>query len=387
MTPAGWYGDPAQRHAFRYWDGSQWTEHVADGGVAGIDPLSPAPAQPASPVPAQSGPAPVAAMADAPTLAATAGTVSAPAPAAPATSAPDNPFAPPSAAAAVTATPGFTFAPTVPAPATRKRGPWFWAVPVIAAVAVLGLVIGLLVWAPWRPPPLLQPAGLKLLDSNSSSVTFRWSPPDSGPAPDRYLILRNGTVAASLPGTVTSYLDTQLAPASPYAYQVVAVRGGKRSVPSARLRVTTVRPPLSAALLNGTWNVGAAVSHGGATLTGPRNWAEVWQSTPQCGNIPCDVTLSGSLNGHHFTVDLGRQGGTYSGSTTANVFPCGRGPGAFPVRSNLTFQIRITGAEVYAKDWQARSWDGTMQVSSPYTVSGSHFCLAAHRTIVLSGTL
>jgi len=31
-TPAGWYHDPSGRYELRYWDGSQWTEHVARGG-------------------------------------------------------------------------------------------------------------------------------------------------------------------------------------------------------------------------------------------------------------------------------------------------------------------------------------------------------------------
>jgi hypothetical protein len=37
MKEAGWYQDPAGRYEIRYWDGYAWTEHVASGGVAGID--------------------------------------------------------------------------------------------------------------------------------------------------------------------------------------------------------------------------------------------------------------------------------------------------------------------------------------------------------------
>lgn len=36
-TPAGWYADPTFRHEYRYWDGSGWTESVADAGVVGQD--------------------------------------------------------------------------------------------------------------------------------------------------------------------------------------------------------------------------------------------------------------------------------------------------------------------------------------------------------------
>ncbi|MCU1360459.1 MAG: hypothetical protein JWN99_1748 [Ilumatobacteraceae bacterium] len=40
-TPANWYPDPMTRHQLRYWDGTAWTEHVSDNGVAGTDPLQP----------------------------------------------------------------------------------------------------------------------------------------------------------------------------------------------------------------------------------------------------------------------------------------------------------------------------------------------------------
>jgi hypothetical protein len=35
----GWHPDPSGRHEHRYWDGSRWTDDVADAGVAATDPL------------------------------------------------------------------------------------------------------------------------------------------------------------------------------------------------------------------------------------------------------------------------------------------------------------------------------------------------------------
>lgn len=38
-TP-GWYPDPMHRHEVRYFDGSAWTDHVADAGTQQIDPIT-----------------------------------------------------------------------------------------------------------------------------------------------------------------------------------------------------------------------------------------------------------------------------------------------------------------------------------------------------------
>ena len=47
MTAAAWHPDPTGRHELRYWDGTQWSEHVSDGGVQSTSPLSP-PEEPAA---------------------------------------------------------------------------------------------------------------------------------------------------------------------------------------------------------------------------------------------------------------------------------------------------------------------------------------------------
>ena len=37
-APAGWYADPSSRYELRYWDGTQWTEHVSRAGQQFTDP-------------------------------------------------------------------------------------------------------------------------------------------------------------------------------------------------------------------------------------------------------------------------------------------------------------------------------------------------------------
>ena len=39
LAPAQWYADLTGRHMHRYWDGAQWTAHVADDGRTAYDPL------------------------------------------------------------------------------------------------------------------------------------------------------------------------------------------------------------------------------------------------------------------------------------------------------------------------------------------------------------
>lgn len=51
MANPGWYPDPARRHEYRYYDGRGWTDHVADRGTVGADPLLPATAPPGSTAP------------------------------------------------------------------------------------------------------------------------------------------------------------------------------------------------------------------------------------------------------------------------------------------------------------------------------------------------
>lgn len=45
---AGWQPDPSGRHELRYWDGSTWTQQVADGGESSTDPIGVSGEQPAA---------------------------------------------------------------------------------------------------------------------------------------------------------------------------------------------------------------------------------------------------------------------------------------------------------------------------------------------------
>ncbi|HSK21900.1 MAG TPA: DUF4190 domain-containing protein [Egicoccus sp.] len=46
-SPAAWHTDPTGKHDHRWWDGTKWTEHVADAGESKIDHLAPGDTPPA----------------------------------------------------------------------------------------------------------------------------------------------------------------------------------------------------------------------------------------------------------------------------------------------------------------------------------------------------
>ncbi len=278
--------------------------------------------------------------------------------------------------------------PAMPGTPPRRRNGRRWLLAGIATVVALGLLTGLLIWAPWVPPPVLRPGGLAAGSASTSSVSFRWSKPATGPLPDKYLILHNGTVIGSVGGSVTTYQVSGLAPASDFAYQVVAVRGGKRSRPSTRLLLTTMTPPVSAARLDGSWTVNLKLRQGADTLIGhtPKVWTEGWTTSPKCPSGPCSVTLTGTFNGHAFRANLKRSGAQYRGTTRANVIPCGSGSIAIASRATMIFRIKVKDAGVTGSAWTASSWTGSLVVNSPYVSSGSYYCNASTLVFGMSGT-
>ncbi len=267
----------------------------------------------------------------------------------------------------------------------RRRGRGRY---LAVAVVLLALIAGVVIWAPWRKPPLLRPTGLAAGASTASSVAFHWSGPATGPSPDRYLILHDGKVISSVPGTITSFRSTGLAPDSAYQYRVAAVRGGKRSALSAVLTVNTKAPPVSAARWQGRWTVDIRITKGAEALRGqgPKGWTEAWQASPQCPTGPCTVRLTGELNRKAFKATLTRAGAVYTGTTTANVFPCGKPADSVPIRSTLTIQVTVATAQSVNRAWLAGTWTGRMTISSPYTSTSTFYCNAFRLTTAISAS-
>jgi Protein kinase domain/Fibronectin type III domain len=275
-------------------------------------------------------------------------------------------------------------------PRRRRRWWWWWAIPGIASLGALGLVAGLLVRAPRAIPPVLRPAGLTAGPATSSSASFSWLAPATGPLPDKYVILQNGAVIGTVRGTVSSYEAQGLAPASSYRYQVMAVRGGRDSPKSPVLAESTLTPPISAARLDGTWAahyrvVGAYPYDPNSPLSNVgKKWTDTWTFTPNCAVGPCDVTLAGAFFGYAFHVSLARAGAVYSGTGRLNnysycVYTSNK------IRDTVNIHIRVKRAGVASQTWAASSWAGTVNLYEPYSPAGNCYSDTFKMTVRSSG--
>jgi Fibronectin type III domain len=260
----------------------------------------------------------------------------------------------------------------------------------LAAVGavVVAAVVAVVVIAPWKsPPPVLKPTGLVVDASTTSSVAFRWSGPATGPEPTVYEILRDGQVIGQVPGTTTYYRETGLPPASAFQFQVIAIRGSKKSPRSTVLSVDTVTPPVSAAVLDQSWTANWAVTSAvpnnplGSIQTG-KTWTDKWTFTPDCTTGACNVTLHGTIQGTAFTASLTRYGAVYTGSTGIDDLSyCS-------LQSNhvddvLQLQLQVQGGQVQGQAWTAKSWTGSYTLDLPYSKFATTSCYA----ITVKGTV
>lgn len=138
--------------------------------------------------------------------------------------------------------PGFAPQPVPPSAGTgRRRRPPLWAL-IVGGVALVGLVVGLLVWAPWNPPPQ-APTAVRVSSPTATTALVSWTAPKGGARPDQYNIMRDGKEQGIVLGSQTSWTDTGLTPGSKHSYTVFTVGNGQKSGPSATTRVTTITPP------------------------------------------------------------------------------------------------------------------------------------------------
>jgi Fibronectin type III domain len=120
-------------------------------------------------------------------------------------------------------------------------------------VVVVGLVIGLVVWAPWHKVPV-APAAVHAQSPTATSVLVSWTPSQGGTTVDRYLVSRDGKQVGSVPASQTSYTDNGLAPGTAHRYTIIAASKTQRSSPSAVVTITTITPsPIGLTVGHQTW--------------------------------------------------------------------------------------------------------------------------------------
>ncbi len=131
-------------------------------------------------------------------------------------------------------------APSVSIGGGRRRRRWPAALGAIAALVCV--VAGIVIWAPWAGDVPATPTAVRAVSPTATSILIRWGLSTGGPIVDRYLILRDGAKVGSVSAKKRSYLDKALAPGSTHRYTVVAVSGTTRSHHSIETAVRTITP-------------------------------------------------------------------------------------------------------------------------------------------------
>jgi len=189
------------------------------------------------------------------------------------------------------------------------------------------------------------------------------------------LIVRNGQVIAQVPGTATYFRETGLPPATSFRFQVFAIRNDKKGPRSSVLTVTTVTPPVSAAVLAEVWSVHWKVlsASSNANAKVGQTWNDSWNFTPAC---PAATFAAASL---------ARSGSGYSGNTTVGGSCSGSG-GKINFTDTMRIQLQVQDAKVQGGTWTATSWTGSVTLHIPAASNATLNCSAATVQMNISGT-
>jgi serine/threonine protein kinase len=274
-------------------------------------------------------------------------------------------------------------APVVPAagPPRNQQRRRFWAVGGVAAVAVLGTVIGLLA-APGAGPSaparqLSPPIGLAALKETATSVTLEWNAHAGGPRPGKYEILENDEQLTSVPGDQTKYQVTGLTANTAYQFSVIAVTGTSRSAESATVLADTAdqpAPPLADAPF--TW-AGTVISQETAGTDSylekvGTSWQDAWNVSSSCGSRVCaTATLSGTIDNVNFTATLTRSGTTYTGVAAIDNYWLDCLHQSNHEDTTLSIKLKVTReGQIYGQEWTVSAFTGTETWNVPALPDG-----------------
>lgn len=212
----------------------------------------------------------------------------------------------------------------------------------------------------------IAPTHLHVTKSAIDSLTVEWMPAQEAAALDSFAVYRDGTLIATLPGNVTSYRDTGLAPATRYEYSVVANRASAHSAFSEPLSARTDVPPLAVSRLGGSWRVAYTVTSSNLSNQHPGTAISFfWKIKPRCATGPCSASLSIPLKDADPAGGvLRRHGVKYEGRIlNASLGFCGNT--SDPYDDSAVINIQVTKAATREGEWRALRFEGTFREYFP----------------------
>jgi hypothetical protein len=165
---------------------------------------------------------------------------------------------------------------------------------------------------PFVPPP--PPAEVSVAALSHTDALISWAPPENRTVSEFEVERAEGssnafTTIATVPGTVLSYQDVGLTPATTYRYRVRSCTAGGCSTPTTAIQITTHAPlvitstALADAVTGEAYNEGLNASGGtgeepGSAAQGDYTWTLIG------GSLPAGLTLSerGIISGIPTTV-------------------------------------------------------------------------------------
>jgi hypothetical protein len=255
--------------------------------------------------------------------------------------------------------------PVPPQPGSRRTR--LWAL-IAGGVALVGLVVGLLVWQPWNPPPS-PPTAVNATSATATSADVSWSPSQGGATPAQYVIYRDGKQAGSVPASKASWTDTGLLPGSKHEYRVAAVGDGQQSGQTKAISVTTLTPPpVGVAVAKATWT--SVSLHWSPSPQGPvPSQYLVYNGTTQVAALPGTTDsweLTGLSTGQNYQVSVAAR---WASATSAPSAPIQAATLDAPLSGSVPLTLKVTstpgsGASLTVGEHWTDTWQFSAGCSS-----------------------
>lgn len=224
------------------------------------------------------------------------------------------------------------------------------------------------------PLELLPPTDFKA-KAKAMTATLTWSPDPEGAEVTRFQVFRNGSKIVDLSGHSTTYQDSKVVPGKEYTYEIRSESGEEHSE-RASATVTTKVPPLSAARLEGVFDVRGKVTSSSGFSTLPQSASYGWRFKPKCPQGSCRVIWNDAQFKARTPFDKSKASydGTYVGKFGIRC-------GSTESTSTVTIEIEVTHAKAMGGVWRATRFRGTLSTYDPSQLG----CVSSRRTEAVKG--